>query len=311
MAICKFCGKECKNRGLKQHERLCHKNPDRDMALTDILKKNGADTCRKINARIKNRNESTRRKREFVCQGCGKKFYLNLTDNEVLYKKYRNRRYCSPRCGKIYTKPTVISPDTRKKISEGCRKHWAEYRKTHQHKKKEYKILTCRICGKKYTVKEYRSLYYCSDICRNIAYGKHRSGNKKISEDTRMKLSLAGQKSAKVQAEYRRSRNEKYFCSLCEEKFEHVEHNIPMFNGWDADVIVHDIKVAVLWNGAWHYKKITDAHSLSQVQNRDRIKIQEIEKAGYAPYIIRDDGKYNPKFVEEQFQLFLKTFNIE
>ena len=120
MTICKFCGKECKNRGLKQHERLCHKNPDRDMALTDILKKNGADTCRKINARIKNRNESTRRKREFVCQGCGKKFYLNLTDNEVLYKKYRNRRYCSPRCGKIYTKPTVISPDTRKKISEGC-----------------------------------------------------------------------------------------------------------------------------------------------------------------------------------------------
>ena len=112
-------------------------------------------------------------------------------------------------------------------------------------------------------------------------------------------------------SEEKRSKNEKYFCSLCENYFEHVEHNTPIFNNWDADIIIHDIKVAVLWNGPWHYRKITKAHSVLQVQTRDKIKIEEIEKAGYIPYIIKDDGKYNQKFVENEFQKFLNNFNLE
>lgn len=46
--------------------------------------------------------------------------------------------------------------------------------------------------------------------------------------------------------------------------------------------------------------------SLKQIQNRDKIKVSEIKLAGYTPYIIKDLGKYNKKFVEEQFNLFLK-----
>ena len=37
------------------------------------------------------------------------------------------------------------------------------------------------------------------------------------------------------------------------------------------------------------------------------IKLNEIIKCGYTPYIIKDMGKYNKKFVEEQFNLFLKN----
>jgi hypothetical protein len=59
-----------------------------------------------------------------------------------------------------------------------------------------------------------------------------------------------------------------------------------------------------MWNGVWHYKKITEKHSVEQVQNRDRIKIKEIKKCGYEPYIIKDMGKYNPQFVEEEFEKF-------
>jgi hypothetical protein len=58
-------------------------------------------------------------------------------------------------------------------------------------------------------------------------------------------------------------------------------------------------------SGKWHYEKIKEKHSLIQVQNRDRIKIKEIEKANYKPYIVKDMGKENKKFVEEQFGLFL------
>ena len=112
-----------------------------------------------------------------------------------------------------------------------------------------------------------------------------------------------GRKSALSQG--RRSKNEIYFAELCHNHFDSVETNEPKFNGWDADIIINDIKTAVLWNGKWHYEKITKAHSLSQVQNRDRIKINEIKKFGYQPYIIIDMGKFDKKFVEEQFRKFI------
>mgnify|MGYP003552634302 FL=1 len=35
------------------------------------------------------------------------------------------------------------------------------------------------------------------------------------------------------------------------------------------------------------------------------IKIKEISNFGYISYIIKDMGKYNMKFVEEQFSIFI------
>lgn len=79
-----------------------------------------------------------------------------------------------------------------------------------------------------------------------------------------------------------------------------------MFNGWDADVIIEDYKLAILWNGVWHYKKIKDKHSVEQVQKRDELKLYEIQKLGYIPYIIKDEGKYNKSFVDFEFQKLLE-----
>jgi len=104
----------------------------------------------------------------------------------------------------------------------------------------------------------------------------------------------------------RRSKNEIYFAELCKQHFKNVLTNKCIFNGWDADVIIEDIKTAILWNGKWHYEKIMKKHSLEQVQNRDKIKLGEIQKLGYKYYIIKDLGKYNPEFVEKEFEKFLK-----
>ena len=82
--------------------------------------------------------------------------------------------------------------------------------------------------------------------------------------------------------------------------------NEPIFNGWDADIIIEDLKVAVLWNGKWHYEKVTRSHSLEQVQNRDKIKLKEIESAGYTPYVIKDMGKADPIFVRMEFEKLLR-----
>ncbi len=114
-----------------------------------------------------------------------------------------------------------------------------------------------------------------------------------------------GKKSAQVQKDIRRSKNEIAFADMCRSTFAKVGFNEALFDGWDADVVVHDVKVAVLWNGKWHYEQI-GKHALSQVQARDRIKIQKIVEAGFKPYVIKDLGKHNPKFVEEQFKRFLQ-----
>lgn len=127
-----------------------------------------------------------------------------------------------------------------------------------------------------------------------------------LSSETIQKLHDAGCKSIIIQGDKRRSQNEIYFCHLCENYFKEVKHNIPQFNGWDADVIIEDIKYAILWNGNWHYIEISRKNSLSQIQNRDKIKINEIEKAGYIPYVIEDRGKYNTLFVEEEFNKFIR-----
>jgi len=78
-----------------------------------------------------------------------------------------------------------------------------------------------------------------------------------------------------------------------------------MFNGWDTDVIIEDLKIAILWNGKWHYEKCNKKHSMKQVQNRDKIKIKEIKKCGYFLYIIKDLKGKNDEFVVEEFSKFL------
>lgn len=83
-----------------------------------------------------------------------------------------------------------------------------------------------------------------------------------------------------------------------------------MFDGWDADVILPDSKIAVLWNGIWHYEQIHSKHSLAQVQSRDKIKLKIIEKYGYQAYIIKDMGRYNKNFVETQFDMFILSNDL-
>lgn len=150
--------------------------------------------------------------------------------------------------------------------------------------KKPKKIIFCSICNQEIKNKKRTT---CGDKCAKLAKIE---GSKK-----------GGKKSAELQSKIRRSKNEIYLAELCKKTFKDIETNKAIFNGWDADIILHKFKIAILWNGNWHYKQITKNHSLRQVQNRDKIKVKEIQKCGYLPYIIKDNGKFNKNFVEKQF----------
>lgn len=151
--------------------------------------------------------------------------------------------------------------------------------------KMERKIVDCKMCGSKFEIKINSKQKFCSRVCASKSNGR-----------------LGGMKSSQG----KRSKNEILFAEFCKKHFKNVSTNENIFNGWDADIILKDENIAVLWNGKWHYEVITKKHSLKQVQNRDKIKIKEIQKVGYTPYIIKDMGKYNPDFVQKQFNLFLE-----
>ena len=208
------------------------------------------------------------------CPKCGKEFKI------IKRRSHKERQFCSQVCANTRLHREI----TKEKISNSLARDGISRKKVSRY---------CKECGKK--------IYYRnkSGYCR-----EHISQHRNLTEETYAALSQAGKHSCLAQKESRRSKNEKLFCEMCETYFKDVKHNEPIFNGWDADVIIEDIKTAVLWNGKWHYKSIA-GHALGQVQNRDKIKLKEIEKCGYRTYIIQDMGKENSIFVQKEFDKFI------
>lgn len=210
------------------------------------------------------------------CKCCNK-------NDAIKYSKYTTGEFCSRECARAYsTKLKREEINIKIGIATSNRSNGVI-------------SLECEFCKKDFSVEwKRRNQKFCSISCasswRNTELGIGR---------------IAGLASVKSQSKNRRSKNEIYFSQLCESHFDTVLINEQMFNGWDADIIIEDVKVAILWNGKWHYEKITDKHSVEQVQNRDAIKIKEIKSLGYFPYVIKDMGKYKKAFVEKEFEIFL------
>lgn len=219
-------------------------------------------------------------------------------DSPIPFEKRQNK-FCSSSCAAKYNnkKRGPMSEEQKRKISTALRN------------KRFLKIRKCVVCGKEYTSRDEGST---KKVCsKNCSQQLLKNKKQYLSEDTIKKLIKAGQKSVEIQKKVRRSKNEIYFSELCINFFKNVKCNERIFNGWDADVIIEDFKYAILWNGNWHYKEIIKTKpSLKQTQNRDKIKIKEIKKCGYTPYIIKDSGKYNKNFVETEFKKLLEILRV-
>lgn len=243
------------------------------------------------------------------CKNCNKK-------EGVKYSKYSTGEFCCIECARAYS-----TKNKRKEINKTVSKLLKGRGNPDVSK-------TCSGCKKEFTVKwPLRKQEFCSQkcviehrsikeiICKECPGCKNKfEVSKKRSKQIFCGKSCASKNNGRagglksVQSQNRRSKNEIYFGELCKNIFKVVKFNEAIFNGWDADIIIEDLKVAVLWNGKWHYEKITNKHSIKQVQNRDTLKIKEINKLGYTPYIIKDMGKENKKFVKDEFKKFIKKF---
>lgn len=286
--ICQYCGKECKNKmSLSKHEQYCLKNPNH--LSRELLSNNAIKMNKVLHDRYKEQHieDNKIEKHTFICKKCKKNYELLIKHKDYISGNYP--KYCSINCRNSH----IVSDDTKQKISKSLNIY---------HSEKPIILRTCKCCGKQYKrIKGISTLTVCSKECSEYM----RTHRKEfLSEDTIKKLSDAGKKAANNSFNLKRSKAEIYFANLCKNKYNNVLTNERIFNGWDADIILPDFKIAVLYNGKWHYEEISKKVSLAQIQNRDKIKIKEIENCNYVPYIIKDLNKFNKEFVEEQFKIF-------
>lgn len=223
--------------------------------------------------------------------------YIQSQGDELLSDSYKNNKTLLSigccYCGMIYSQ------------------NFDRYKKGHRHQSCPQTILkipngqrevtmvekTCPHCLNTFDRPKAAPRTYCSKACAAQA-NEVRAQTGFFQQCGRE----GGKKSASI--EVRRSKNEIRFAELCASRFE-ILTNEPMFDGWDADVIIPCLRIAVRWNGIWHYRQVRRNHNLKQVQARDAIKEKVITSHGYSVYTIKDMGSAHKSFVEEQFARFM------
>jgi hypothetical protein len=192
------------------------------------------------------------------CNKCGKKF--EVKEREMFFPE-KERYYCSRSCANSRT----WTDDDKKKKSDSLKGKVFEHPiknksiKIHRFRYTELKTTVCKNCNNNFTHPKRRKRIFCSTSCATT-----------YINSTTDRCKKGGLKSCYIQQKIRRSKNEIEFSNLCKSVFENVLTNKQIFNGWDADIILTNEKIAILWNGKWHYEKITKKHSVEQVQNREK-----------------------------------------
>jgi hypothetical protein len=147
-------------------------------------------------------------------------------------------------------------------------------------KEKRTKVSYCKTCSCEFITQQGK---YC-ETCLSDAFRK------------------AGCKSSATRKDLRRSKNEIAMYDLCKNYFDKVENNLNYFNDWDADILIFDYKIAIHWNGIWHYKECNGWTSLETRKIRDKIRYNEVMRAGWINYIIEDLKSYNLNKVNMEFE---------
>lgn len=308
---CKYCGKEFETDGsfkragqITAHMRTCILNPKRELNIA--AQKRGSMTMHnKVALKqsiLKNEIEQTRKPRIFICSNpmCKKEYQLNLTDKEY-DMVLKGKKYITKFCCRSCANGKGMSHEMR---SQNI--HKKSIRIKYKKSNRVYYFKQCPICNKWFLNTHNNKC--CSIKCKN-----NLRSTRQISESTRLKLSIAGRKSVAKQFLQKRSKCEDQFYQMCKKYFSLVEHNKPIFNGWDADILLPKLKIAIQWNGPWHYKQISKrkGSSLLAIQNRDKIKKNEILKMGWSLYIIKDQSQHKNlqkmiQFIENHFKRFIK-----
>lgn len=150
-----------------------------------------------------------------------------------------------------------------------------------------YEIRNCVLCDSPFKTTITRNRKICfNEVCKTnyLAFFNSIRGKKSAAKRTK------------------RSKEEIKLFELCKKLDKDVKNNIVISDGWDADIVFEDRKIAILWNGPWHYQEMPHKnHSLKQVQNRDKIKADLFQKLGWK-VIVFEDRYYSPETAFEEIK---------
>jgi hypothetical protein len=120
-----------------------------------------------------------------------------------------------------------------------------------------------------------------------------------------------GLNSYKISKNNKRSKNEIELSRLCIKHFGESETltNYKIFSGFDADVILENFKLAIEWNGVWHYKYIRRDQKLKKILHNDKLKAGIIRSHNYNLIVVKDMGSHNIKLVRKTFNVILNLLN--
>lgn len=216
---------------------------------------------------------------EIICKNCEKLVVKNV------YKGVKDKTpiFCSKTCSLDFLNTKTCTKKRNLNISKGMTMapHCSLY------------LINCKECNNLFACGKKRKT--CSKEC--LTKNKTRNGI------------IIGRKTASKYI--KRSKNEIELHNLLFAKYCDTIHNISMFNGWDADIIIPSKKLAIMWNGPCHYNKITEKHSVIQVQNRDFIKLKEIDNFNYKCIVIKDyNNKMTPNKAFEKIEELINDSSI-
>jgi endogenous inhibitor of DNA gyrase (YacG/DUF329 family) len=228
----------------------------------------------------------------FICEDLGN-FYeqenKNLCPNcnKLIPWKIRHNKFCSKSCSNSHSnKHRKHSKETREKIGKslkdsekhkiGCKNKSIRIIEKNNFERVE-KDFQCFICKTKFTLK----------LKPNKNIGRKYPLCDSILCESQFRIFCGKQSASKRN---KRSKDEIKLYDLLSLHFNNMSNNTPIVDGWDADIILNDQKIAILWNGPWHYRDMNMSnHSLNQVVNRDILKIIRLEEYGWSVLIYQDN----------------------
>lgn len=251
--------------------------------------------------------------KEIQCTQCNVNF-MKLT-NQI--EKYTNH-FCSRSCSATYRNTNrIVSEETKLKTQLALKKFNKinpdankKFHKLNPDANKKYSDDQVKVVnGRRHIIKTKECV-----VCK-IDFNAHFENKTCSDKCLKIRQIQAGMNSQK--ANPRRSKGEILFFNLCSKYFgkDNVLSNPQIFvdkngNKWDADICIPKCKLAICYNGIWHYEQIGKKHNLKQVQSRDLIKKSIIHNNGYIQYIVKDMGKFDELFVYQQFHQFIFQFLI-
>lgn len=283
---CIECGKLCNSKGVRIHYNISHTEEGRARHKISSNKgsKAGAvafsEKRKIINAVEKEKYNLSPKK----CVGCHKNLPFDKKVNT----------FCNSSCAASYNMAQRIvngysmSKEARARHRKAAILH-GKKRKDAAPKYTKISICTYCRCYFPYTNKEPRDT--CSDICLTLKRSSNARNNPGLGT--------------------KRSKQEIQLYELCLSIYPNALPNHVIADGWDADIALVDYKIAILWNGPWHYQEMNIGnHSLKQVQNRDKIKTKLFTESGWK-VIIYEDRYWTPSSAFENLQSIVHSHLVQ